>query len=172
MPSRSHVSVGAGIVNIRPNIIRRKTTQSEVVIEEANKGSKEVCLKTGESEDQKQILETMQSGNQMWTLTSDQAQSERCCKEVEKLESKEASNLSLVVDKENKETLYRGILESGKSMRGGAFGEMRRIEKELVLSKLVARALTDKGGELVNNIWNVSGADVRINRCQGEEQTV
>ena len=46
MPSRSPVSVGAGIVNLRPKIIRRKTKQFEVVIEEASKGSKEVCLKT------------------------------------------------------------------------------------------------------------------------------
>ena len=109
------MSVDAGILSLKPTI-RRNTKQSEVVIKEATQGSEEVCLKTGESGNPGQILESIHSGKQMQALFYDQAQSESCFKEVEKLESKEASSLSPPVEKKNRETFYRDILEP---MNGG-----------------------------------------------------
>ena len=67
------MSVDAGILSLKPTI-RRNTKQSEVVIKEANQGSEDSCLKTGEHEDQKQILGSMQSGKQMQAFTS-----VKCC---------------------------------------------------------------------------------------------
>ena len=117
------MSVDVGIVSLRPKIITREPKLSEVVIKEAKQGSEEACLKIEVIGNPGQLLETIHSGKQMQALTSDQEQSERCFKEVEKLESKEASSLSLTMEKENREVLYRDILESGKPTNGGPFGE-------------------------------------------------
>ena len=94
------------------------------VIKETNYGSEEACLKTGESRDQKHFSETVDSGNQRRVFTVDEEQSVECCKKVGKLESQEGLSLSLQVLKENRETIYRDILKSRKSMRCGAFEEM------------------------------------------------
>ena len=163
------MSVDAGILSLRPKI-RRTAKQSEVVIKEAKEGSEEACLKIEVIGNPGQLLETIHSGKQMQALTtSDQEQSERCFKEVEKLESKEASSLSLTMEKKNKKTLYRDILES---MNGGAFGELGRVEKKRVMRTGYTRLLTAEGGKLVENIKKNSGAFVQIIHSQGEEQTV
>ena len=53
VPSRSPVSVDAGIRIVRPTI-----KQSEVVIKEANQGSEEACMmRIGESGNSRQILD-------------------------------------------------------------------------------------------------------------------
>ena len=75
-----------------------------------------------EIQDRFWTLETMPSGKQRQSLTSYKEQSLKCCKGVGKLESPEASSLSMAVERE-----YRDILESGKHMRGGAFGESTRL---------------------------------------------
>ena len=129
------MSVDEGIQSVRPKIIKRKTKVK--VIKETNYGSEEACLKTGESRDQKHFSETVDSGNQrrVYTVTVDEEQSVECCKKVGKLESQEGLSLSLQVLKENRETIYRDILKSRKSMRCGAFGEMERFEKRVVMRK-------------------------------------
>ena len=137
------MSVDDGIQSLRPKIIRRKTKV-------------------------KVIKET----NQRRVFTVDEEQSVECYKKVGKLESQEGLSLSLQVVKENRETIYRDILKSRKSMRCGAFWEMERVEKRVVMRKGYTLALTAEGGKLLKNIWKVSGADGRIDRCQGEEQTV
>ena len=88
-------------------------------------------MRIGESGNSTQILETMPSGKQRQPLTSDKEQSWKCCKGVGELESPEASSLSMAVEREYRETLFRDILESGKPMRGGTFWRWRGLKRNL-----------------------------------------
>ena len=98
-------------------------------------------MRIGESGNSTQILETMPSGKQRQPLTSDKEQSWKCCKGVGELESPEASSLSMAVEREYRETLFRDILESGKPMMVGTLGEMERVEKKLMVKKGYAKLI-------------------------------
>ena len=108
--------VDDGILSLRPKI-RRNAKQSEVVIREAKQGSEEACLKIKVIGNPGQLLETIHSGKQMQALTSDQEQSEKCFKEVEKLEPKGGLKFEPASGEEKQgDSLQRyiGVGEDGK----------------------------------------------------------
>ena len=97
-----------------------------------------------------------------------------CSKEVGKSESEVSLSLDLVNGKQDKETLYSGYmwLDEPRKMRMRSEVQGEVVEKKLYFKKRFTRGLTDKGGKLVNEIQNESGARVDIIPSPGIEQTV
>ena len=87
--------------------------------------------------------------------------------DVGKLRSPRALNLTLENDKGDLKTHARGMLQEPIKLRRSEVAEEQKVKK---LS--FTRALTDKGGKLVNDLQKESGASIGITPSHGEEETV
>ena len=93
------------------------------------------------------------------------------CKEVDRFESQEVLKVNLENEEQDKEMLYRGMLNFNlKEPRRDGVPEEQK-EKRLTFEKLFTRGLLDKGGrKLVYNIENKSGADIGLIRSGEDEE--
>ena len=151
---------GTGIQTIRPRI-RKKGMVSQDVNKEPVQEPKRGCLET--------------AANVKHSWAAVQKEAIEHFKVMRKFESQGASSLDLDSGKLDKEILERGILqESRRPMGGGVPGEV--VEKIFFFKKSFTRGLTDMSGKLVDEIRNVSGAEVRVifskSRSPGIEEVV
>jgi len=144
-----------GIQTIRPKLIKKNRVVSQAGGKERD--SEEGCLDN---------VQTRQ------TLAAVPKEAAECSKEVGKSESEVSLSLDLVNGKQDKETLYSGKLDEPRKMRMMSEVQGEVVEKKLYFKKRFTRGLTDKGGKLVNEIQNESGARVDIIPSPGIEQTV
>ena len=86
--------------------------------------------------------------------------------DVGKLRSPRALNLTLENDKGELKTHARGMLQEPIKLRRSEVAEEQEVKK-LSFQKSFTRALTDKGGKLVNDLQNESGASIGITPSHG-----
>ena len=143
---------GTGIQTIRLKLKNKKSTRSRLVNKACDHKPEGSCL-----------LETVESQNK--------TQEEDVKKDVGKLKIQEASSLTLEIEKGDAVNLDRRMLQERRMLMRSEVPE-GKIVKELTFKKSFTRALTDKGGKLVNDLQNESGASIGITPSHGEEETV
>ena len=143
---------GTGIQTIRLKLKNKKSTRSRLVNKACDHKPEGSCL-----------LETVESQNK--------TQEEDVKKDVGKLKIQEASSLTLEIEKGDAVNLDRRMLQERRMLMRSEVPE-GKIVKELTFKKSFTRALTDKGGKLVNDLQNNSRAKVDIIPSHGEEETV
>ena len=92
------------------------------------------------------------------------------CKEVDRFESQEVLKVNLENEEQDKEMLYRGILNFNlKEPRRDGVPEEQKV-KRLTFKTIFTKGLLEKTRKLVNDIEKESGADVGVIRSPGGEE--
>ena len=103
-------------------------------------------------------------------IDSTQGKVAKSSKKVGKLETQGVLSPNLENEELDREMLYRGILEEQFKSRMVMCETI--VEKKLTINMLYGRALTARGGQLLEEIRNYSGAKVEVNPFTGAEEEI
>merc|ERR1719430_796558 len=103
-------------------------------------------------------------------IDSTQGKVVKSSKKVGRLETQRVLSLNLENEELDREMLYRGILEEQFKSRMVMCEAI--VEKKLTINMLYGRALTARGGQLIEEIRNYSGAKVEDNPFTGAEEEI